>query len=136
MPAVVKNWRDIRPVIAHGSGIDWRLMSMAGPKTSGDIDVEVDEESRCLKRITYVSLAKLQPGLAYEPHSHADHEELYYIIRGQGKITVDGEEQRIRDGDLVYIPEKSIHEITNDGEETIEFLAFGGLTKSREDLGV
>jgi oxalate decarboxylase/phosphoglucose isomerase-like protein (cupin superfamily) len=37
--------------------------------------------------------------------------------------------RRLRDGDLIYIPENSLHEISNDGEEIIEFLAFGGLTK-------
>lgn len=102
---------------------------MSGPKTSGDIDVEIDKEALCLKRITYVSLAWLQPGLSYEPHSHSDHEELYYIIRGKGKITVDEVETRVRDGDLIYIPENSIHVLSNDGDEIIEFLAFGGLTK-------
>jgi oxalate decarboxylase/phosphoglucose isomerase-like protein (cupin superfamily) len=33
---------------------------------------------------------------------------------------------KFRDGDVIYIPEKTAHSITNDGEETIEFLAFGG----------
>lgn len=126
---VIKNWREVGPIIAHKSGIDWRLMSMSGTKTNGDIDVKLDKESMCLKSITYVSLAWLQPGLSYEPHSHSDHEELYYIIKGNGKITVDGEERKIRDGDLIYIPPKSMHEISNDGKEMIEFLAFGGMIK-------
>lgn len=129
MSAMIKNWRNVKPVIAHKSGIDWRLMSMPGPKTSGDIEVKIDKEALCLKSITYVSLAWLQPGLSYESHSHSDHEELYYIIKGKGKITVDGVVRRLRDGDLIYIPENSLHEISNDGEEIIEFLAFGGLTK-------
>src|SRR5215207_2396948 len=27
---IVRNWRNVRPVIAHKSGLDWRLLSMAG----------------------------------------------------------------------------------------------------------
>ena len=125
---VVRNWREVRPVIAHGAGIDWRLLSMAG-KTSGDINAETPQEARCLKAITYVSLAWLQPGLSYEPHKHEDHEEVYYIIKGRGKIRVGKDIKEFRDGDVIYIPEGEIHEIINDSDEMVEFLAFGGYTK-------
>ena len=57
-------------------------------KTSGDIDAEVEEKYKCLKAITYVSLANLQPTLSYEKHQHQDHEELYYIINGKGKFRI------------------------------------------------
>ena len=38
------------------------------------------------------------------------------------------EEARFRDGDIIYIPENITHSIINDGEEMIDFLAFGGFT--------
>ena len=122
---VGRNWRDVYPTIAHKSGVDWRLLSTVN-KTSGDIDAEVEEKYKCLKAITYVSLAHLQPTLSYETHQHQDHEELYYIINGKGKIRIGDEESLFRDGDIIYIPERTGHTITNNGEETIEFLAFGG----------
>jgi oxalate decarboxylase/phosphoglucose isomerase-like protein (cupin superfamily) len=34
----------------------------------------------------------------------------------------------LRDGDIIYIPENTTHSIINDGEEMIDFLAFGGFT--------
>ena len=46
--------------IADKSGLDWRLLSTPA-KTMGDIDSEVELKYQCLKAITYVSLAKLQP---------------------------------------------------------------------------
>jgi uncharacterized cupin superfamily protein len=118
---VVRNWRDVCPTIAHKSGVDWRLLSMVN-KTRGDIDAEVEEKYMCLKAITYVSLAHLQPTLSYEKHQHQDHD----IINGKGKIRIGDEESLFRDGDIIYIPERTGHTITNNGEETIEFLAFGG----------
>jgi mannose-6-phosphate isomerase-like protein (cupin superfamily) len=124
---IVRNWRSVHPTIAHKSGLDWRLLSMAA-KTHGDIDVEVDSKFQCLKSVTYVSLAKLQPGLSYEPHDHRDHEEIYYIINGSGRITIGGETAPFRDGDVIYIPEKAVHSIANGGDAMVEFLAFGGLT--------
>jgi mannose-6-phosphate isomerase-like protein (cupin superfamily) len=104
-------------------------------KTHGDIDAEVDPKFRCLKSITYVSLAKLQPSLTYDRHEHQDHEEIYYIINGSGHIMIGDEIARFRDGDVIYIPEKTSHSITNDGNEMVEFLAFGGLTSMKKRLG-
>jgi mannose-6-phosphate isomerase-like protein (cupin superfamily) len=124
---IVRNWRNVYPTIAHKSGLDWRLLSMK-TKTHGDIDTDIDPKFQCLNSITYVSLAKLQPTLSYEKHDHQDHEELYYIINGNGKIKIGDEVARFRDGDIIYIPEKTGHSITNDGNEMVEFLAFGGFT--------
>ena len=62
------------------------------------------------------------------PHHPEDHEEVYYIINGTGKIKMGNEETRFRDGDIIYIPENITHSIINDGEEMIDFLAFGGFT--------
>lgn len=127
MAVIVRNWRNVYPTIAHKSGLDWRLLSMPA-KTHGDIDAEVDPKFQCLKSITYVSLAKLQPSLSYEAHDHQDHEEVYYIISGSGHIQIGTETAEFRDGDVVYIPSNTMHSITNDGTEMVEFLAFGGLT--------
>jgi mannose-6-phosphate isomerase-like protein (cupin superfamily) len=95
----------------------------------------LDPQCKCLKAITYVSFAKLQPRLSYEPHLHQDHEEVYYIINGAGKIKMDNEEVRLRDGDIIYIPENTTHSIINDSEETIDFLAFGGYTGKQKRKG-
>lgn len=128
MAIIKRNWREVFPSIAHKTGIDWRLLSMASAKkTHGDIDVEVDQRFQCLKAITYVSLANLQPGLSYETHTHDDHEEIYYIIKGSGNIRIDEEVTKFRDGDIIYIHENERHSITNDCDEMVEFLAFGGL---------
>jgi mannose-6-phosphate isomerase-like protein (cupin superfamily) len=104
-------------------------------KTHGDIDAEVDPKFQCLKSITYVSLAKLQPSLSYEPHDHQDHEEIYYIINGSGTIKIGDKTARFRDGDVIYIPDKTSHSITNDGSKMVEFLAFGGYTNIRKEGG-
>jgi mannose-6-phosphate isomerase-like protein (cupin superfamily) len=128
---IIRNWRNVYPTIAHKSGLDWRLLAMS-TKTHGDIEAEVDPKFQCLKSITYVSLAKLQPTLSYQRHNHEDHEEVYYIIHGTGKIRIGSESARFRDGDVIYIPEKSVHSITNDGSDMVEFLAFGGFTGRRD----
>ena len=128
---IIRNWRNVYPTIAHKSGLDWRLLATS-TKTHGDIEAEVDPKFQCLKSITYVSLAKLQPTLSYQRHNHKDHEEVYYIIHGTGQITIGSETAKFKDGDVIYIPEKSVHSITNDGSDMVEFLAFGGFTGRRD----
>jgi mannose-6-phosphate isomerase-like protein (cupin superfamily) len=64
--------------------------------------------------------------VTYEKHQHQDHEELYYIINGKGKIKIGEEESQFRDGNIIYIPEITEHTPTNNGEEMIESLTFGG----------
>jgi mannose-6-phosphate isomerase-like protein (cupin superfamily) len=128
---IIRNWRNVYPTIAHKSGLDWRLLAMS-TKTHGDIEAEVDPKFQCLKSITYVSLAKLQPTLSYQRHNHEDHEEVYYIIHGTGQIRIGSETAKFKDGDVIYIPEKSVHSITNDGSDMVEFLAFGGFTGRRD----
>jgi mannose-6-phosphate isomerase-like protein (cupin superfamily) len=86
---IKRNWGDAHPTIAHQSGLDWRFLSWSAIKTSGDIEESaLDPQCHCLKAITYVSFANLQPRLSYEPHHHEDHEEVYYIINGTGRIKI------------------------------------------------
>jgi len=113
---IVKNWRGNAPTIVHRSGIDWRLLSEIGEKG-------VDPESACLRGMKFVSLAWLQPGLSYKPHSHPNQEEIWYIISGKGTMRIDEEKRKIRDGDIIYIPVNGVHQIINDGDEMIKFLA-------------
>ena len=69
---IKRNSRNAHPTIAHQSGVDWRLLSSA-IKTSRDIEESaLDPQCRCLKAITSVSYAKLQPRLSYVPHRHED----------------------------------------------------------------
>jgi mannose-6-phosphate isomerase-like protein (cupin superfamily) len=39
--------------------------------------------------------------LSYEPYKHEDHEEIYYIINGTGRIKIGNEEAQFRDGDII-----------------------------------
>jgi oxalate decarboxylase/phosphoglucose isomerase-like protein (cupin superfamily) len=46
-------------------------------------------------------------------------------------LKIGSETAQFRDGDIIYIPEKTIHSIANDGNVMVEFPAFGGLTGIR-----
>ena len=70
---------------------------------------------------------KIPAGVTLPPHKHSDQEQLYFILEGKGKVTVGGEEQRVKVGDVVYLPAKIDHGFQNDGEKSCILFAVGTL---------
>lgn len=66
--------------------------------------------------------ATLPPGTATDRHHHKVSEEMYYVIRGGGRMEIDGEERQIAVGDAVLIPVGSWHQITNEDASDLVFL--------------
>jgi mannose-6-phosphate isomerase-like protein (cupin superfamily) len=153
---VIKNWREVVPWLLpqfHGSGIDWRIfnqyrdpsfpdpnISVAVLPSSGKLveikDPEIDEKCHCFTTIRFFSVAMLQPGKSYEPHGH-EAEEVYYIINGKGTLRgVNIEDNSTEDfsiypGSVVVTPISETHQLINDGNEAIFFIAWGGVEPSK-----
>ena len=130
---IIKNWRERSAIRVHGLGLDWKIMINKKYKNNLEMlsKINNDLECACLEIIKYISLAKLKPGLSYKAHSHNDHEEIYYIIKGKGEIIIDNEESSIKEGDCIYIPINSVHQIINNSDGIIEFLAFAADIESK-----
>ena len=47
------------------------------------------------------------------PHSHADHEELVYVLEGTLRYSVDGETRDLRPGDVMGTPKGAVHAFGN-----------------------
>lgn len=56
-------------------------------------------------------------------HRH-NSDEFYYILRGEAKVEVDGEERTLRPGDLLRIPPNAAHSIWPTSEEGFRGFAF------------
>ena len=65
----------------------------------------------------------LSPGKASLRHYHKVSEESYYILRGQGRMVVDWKEHTLTPAQAMLILPGQRHQIFNDGEEELEFLA-------------
>jgi mannose-6-phosphate isomerase-like protein (cupin superfamily) len=57
-----------------------------------------------------------------EEHYHATSEEIYFIMRGMGEMTVAEKEFRVEPGDAVALPPGTRHKIKNVGNEDLMFL--------------
>lgn len=66
--------------------------------------------------------ATVLPGKSTAEHYHLKTEEIYYILRGQGKIFVEDEERMVKPGDGVVILPGKRHKICNIGNEDLVFL--------------
>jgi len=67
----------------------------------------------------------IKPGNTVKPaHSHPNHEELIYIVSGEGKAYIDGEVYPVHGGTAVLFPKKSIHMLRNSGSEDMKVACF------------
>ena len=57
-----------------------------------------------------------------KPHYHASREEIVYVIRGGGTMTLGGEKRPVKAGDVIYIPRGQAHGFVNGAKrETVVF---------------
>lgn len=66
--------------------------------------------------------ARLRPGEASKPHRLKTSSEVYFILRGRGRMKIDDESADVKPGAVIYIPPGSMQNIENMGDGTLAFL--------------
>ncbi|MBL7209311.1 MAG: cupin domain-containing protein [Dehalococcoidia bacterium] len=77
--------------------------------------------------------AKVMPGRCTQEHFHPKAEEIYYILRGKGKMTIEDETRDVRKGDGIAICPGQKHRISNTGDDQLVFLCCCSPAYSHED---
>ncbi len=77
--------------------------------------------------------ATVSPDGETEEHYHPRSEEIYYILRGQGLMFLEGERREVGPGDGILIPPGTRHSIQNIGQEPLVFLCCCAPRYSHED---
>jgi quercetin dioxygenase-like cupin family protein len=96
----VRNIENVAPVVEHNGTVPvWWMVSPQELKeaTQGGY-------------LELVSEFEVAGGGLVDPHSHPTH-EFYYVLRGRGIMTVEGDERQIGQGDLVHIPPDAVHSL-------------------------
>jgi len=72
-----------------------------------------------------VFITVLEPGQAPPFHKHDDMEQIFYILQGEGTLTVGAEKREfhIVSGQLVRIPPSTLHSIEATGNITLRYIA-------------
>ena len=63
----------------------------------------------------FAGLNCFEPGQEHSLHTHAGQDKLYYILEGEGDVTVGGETTRVQPGDLVLAKAEEPHALSNPG---------------------
>jgi len=85
--------------IAHGGGIAQMIL-----------------DSRILKEIGFLAIAKLAPGKELEAHIDPM-EEIYFVLSGSAEMRVDDDARQVGPGDATWIPVGSRHSLLNNGDK-------------------
>src|SRR6266540_2382330 len=109
---MVIHWDDVAPVAIEGAnmrGTRWRLGAAAGARDIG------------------LSRYRLAAGERAMPvHVHADEEEMFYVLSGEGLSWQDGNAYPVRTGDcILHRAEAEAHTILG-AAGGLDVLAFGG----------
>lgn len=105
--AIQKQENEFFPTTDHGI-VSWKTL-ISAPKTATD------------SLTAGVAVCPPQQGHLC-PHRHA-HAEIYHITSGRGILSIDGEEQIVGAGSVVYIPGNAEHGIRNDDpQEDLKWL--------------
>lgn len=67
---------------------------------------------------------RFEPGVVAQPHTHETEVEVYFGLRGEGEVAIDGKPHRFGPGVAVYVPPKAVHQTRNVGDGELEFAAF------------
>lgn len=77
------------------------------------------------------SLVEMSPGGTQQPHVH-EAEQCYFILEGEGLMTVGNERQLVSSGDCIFIPSNETHGLENTGRSGLRYFSaaapsFGGV---------
>lgn len=80
-------------------------------------NAELNEKGRLFGKIT------LNPGCSIGYHIHETDSELFYILKGTGVYSDNGQLQTVTAGDVTICPAGSGHSIANETDEILELVA-------------
>ena len=72
-------------------------------------------DRRVLKEIGFLACATLAEGKEIEAHADPM-EEIYFIVSGEGKMTVGEDSRHVVPGDAIWIPAGASHSLFNTGQ--------------------
>ena len=85
---------------------------------TGDATPTFGTNSLLTASLTFLPGKQLQP-----PHQHPD-EEFQYVVEGEGTWSLNGKEQPLHAGDLMYTRPWDWHGIRNSGDRPLKFFVF------------
>jgi quercetin dioxygenase-like cupin family protein len=83
--------------------------ALVGPENSGSARIDF-------------RISRYAPNAYVQEHVHRVQEQIYYVLEGEGILTLDEEKHLMRPHDYVYVPPGVRHSFTNTGLAGLVFL--------------
>jgi len=71
-----------------------------------------------------VTHVRIKPGETVPSHTHADEDQVYWVVSGDGYVELDGVRTTVAGGSGVLIPLGTEHAIANTGSEPLDYVFF------------
>jgi quercetin dioxygenase-like cupin family protein len=113
--AVIRNWRDQRPLIGHDNASIWAVYRSRGTQTSHG-------EVACMRTLTGFTKHAMQGRKHSDYHVHEDMEQIYYMLKGQVTLRHNDEKHTLVEGDIVQLLPGDWHQVINEGDDWGEYL--------------
>jgi quercetin dioxygenase-like cupin family protein len=95
-----------------------------------EITVLID---RSETELTEVALNEWRSGLEGPPHLHSEKDQIFYIVSGDGKVTVGDQEFEVTPGCLVYLPAGILHQTIVTSEEPLGYILYNVFKSSQKE---
>jgi mannose-6-phosphate isomerase-like protein (cupin superfamily) len=82
------------------------------------ITVKISKAKHGIDNISF-SQEDMSPGRKMRVHKHLFNDELIFIHKGNGTMTLDEEKIEVKTGDVVYVPRDTWHGLDNTGNENL-----------------
>jgi mannose-6-phosphate isomerase len=94
---------------------DWLTVPVAGDEQRpwGRYDVLADEPTHKVKRLT------VEPGQRLSYQRHARRAEHWFVVSGEGVVTLDGVEHRVLPGIAIDVPMGAAHRVATTATEPL-----------------
>ena len=97
------------------------LLRQDGDQIRRDVFIMINPEETSGKRIMS-GYTTIYPKCTTRGHAHPDKEEVYYFLKGSGKMVVDGVDYEVTAGDTFYIHAGNFyHSTVNPTDFTMEY---------------
>jgi mannose-6-phosphate isomerase-like protein (cupin superfamily) len=70
----------------------------------------------------FVEYLVVPPGVTIGEHRHGQNEEIYFILEGQAKMTVNGQEHDVKPGDFILNRSGWEHGLRNESSNEVKIL--------------
>jgi len=74
----------------------------------------------------FAGLNSFEPGQEHHLHTHAGQDKLYFVLEGEGDVTVGADTHRISPGDLVLARSGEAHALKNPGPQRLVVMVVMG----------